>query len=136
MADKLEYIWLDGGETPQLRSKTKVVPQFGRDGGEAPIWGFDGSSTEQAKGSDSDCVLKPVRIYPNPLEGENDSLILCEVVDTDFNPHPTNTRDRLVELLGSLPKKPHEWVGFEQEYTLYDDGKPLCWPKEGEPEPQ
>ena len=136
MANKLEYIWLDGGKTPQLRSKTKVVLQFGRDGEEAPIWAFDGSSTQQAVGSDSDCVLKPVRIYPNPLEGENDSLILCEVVDTDYNPHPTNTRDRLVELLGSLPKKPHEWVGFEQEYTLYEEGKPLGWPKEGEPPPQ
>jgi len=136
MATKLEYIWLDGGETPQLRSKTKIVSQFGREGGEAPIWGFDGSSTEQAKGSDSDCVLKPVRVYPNPLEREWDSLILCEVVDTDFNPHPTNTRSKLVKLLDSLPKKPHEWVGFEQEYTLYQDGKPYGWPEDGEPAPQ
>ena len=69
MNHKLEYIWLDGTEpTTQLRSKTKIVKSFGLEGVEAPIWGFDGSSTNQAVGSDSDCVLKPVRLYPNPLE--------------------------------------------------------------------
>ena len=64
---KLEYLWLDGCNPTQIRHKTKIVKSFGRDS-EAPIWGFDGSSTEQADGGSSDCVLKPVRVYPNPLE--------------------------------------------------------------------
>ena len=69
---KLEYIWIDGTEdAPQLRSKTKVVEEFdgtvdGPSG--CPIWGFDGSSTNQAPGDNSDCVLKPVRLYESPLE--------------------------------------------------------------------
>ena len=69
---KLEYIWIDGTEsTPQLRSKTKVVEHFdGTVNGPSgcPVWGFDGSSTNQAPGDNSDCVLKPVRLYTNPLE--------------------------------------------------------------------
>ena len=67
MSDKvlLEYIWLDGYETPNLRSKVKVMelddtfpnPE------ELPVWNFDGSSTEQAPGNSSECLLKPVRCY-------------------------------------------------------------------------
>ena len=61
---KLEYIWIDGTEdTPQLRSKTKVLNGYDRwDGSvtQCPVWGFDGSSTNQAPGDNSDCVLKPV----------------------------------------------------------------------------
>ena len=72
---KLEYLWLDGCTPTQIRSKTKVVRSFGRKGGEAPVWGFDGSSTEQAEGKNSDCVLKPVRVYPNPLEDSDHASI-------------------------------------------------------------
>ena len=70
---KLEYLWLDGCTPTQIRYKTKVVKEFGGLEG-APIWGFDGSSTEQSDGSSSDCVLKPVRVYPNPLES-NSSIV-------------------------------------------------------------
>ena len=78
MMFKLEYIWIDGTEdAPQLRSKTKVVEHSEWDGSVAncPVWGFDGSSTNQAPGDNSDCVLKPVRLYTNPLE-ENCYLVL------------------------------------------------------------
>jgi glutamine synthetase len=148
MKHKLEYIWLDGGEpTSQLRSKTKIVSNFVNESrsnvlsktsyGEAPIWGFDGSSTNQAEGHNSDCVLQPVRVYRNPLEPAS-SIVLCEVWNVDYTPHETNTRNKLVELLESLSEDPEEWVGFEQEYTLYDldTSKPLGWPKDGEPPPQ
>jgi glutamine synthetase len=134
--DKLEYIWLDGTEpTTQLRSKTKIVKSFGRDGGVAPIWGFDGSSTEQAEGGSSDCVLKPVRVYPNPLE-LNNSVVLCEVWNVDDRPHKTNTRRLLEETITDIEDDIDEWVGFEQEYTLYENGLPLGWPEIGEPPPQ
>ena len=136
---KLEYLWLDGCNPTQIRSKTKIVKSFGRDGGEAPIWGFDGSSTEQAKGSDSDCVLKPVRIYPNPLEdSDHASIILCEVWNVDDTPHKTNTRRLLEETITDIEDDIDEWVGFEQEYTLFENGRPLGWPvvELGEPEPQ
>ena len=64
MAYQAEYIWLDGTEpTAQLRSKTKILDD---DVTTPPIWGFDGSSTNQATGDKSDCVLKPVFGCPEP----------------------------------------------------------------------
>ena len=67
MKAKLEYIWLDGyAPTQSLRSKTQVRSNFGGTLEECPVWSFDGSSTEQAEGNASDCLLKPVAIYPDP----------------------------------------------------------------------
>ena len=136
---KLEYIWIDGTKpTAQLRSKTKVVEEFdgsitGPSG--TPLWSFDGSSTNQAPGDKSDCVLKPVRLYENPLE-YNCYLVLCEVLNTDETPHKTNHRFEL-EKINSKYKDENVWVGIEQEYTLYEDRKPLGWPEDGsEPAPQ
>ena len=66
---KAEYIWIDGTEpTPLLRSKVKIVP----DGEAPPVWGFDGSSTNQAPGSNSDCVLQPVLVVPDPIRVGDD----------------------------------------------------------------
>ena len=134
---KLEYLWLDGCNPTQIRSKTKIVKSFGRNGGEAPIWGFDGSSTQQAEGNSSDCVLKPVRVYPNPLDTDS-SIVLCEVWNVNDTPHKTNTRRELEETFVDLESDIDEWVGFEQEYTLFENGRPLGWPviELGEPEPQ
>jgi len=118
---KLEYLWLDGCTPTQIRSKTKVVRSFGRKGGEAPVWGFDGSSTEQAEGKNSDCVLKPVRVYPHPSEQDYSSIVLCEVWNVDDTPHKTNTRRLLEETIIDCDHDQNwpidEWVGFEQEYT-------------------
>ncbi len=131
---KLEYLWLDGCTPTQIRYKTKVVkeplnvPEWGFD----PIWGFDGSSTEQADGNSSDCVLKPVKKYPNPLEA-NSTIVLCEVYNVDDTPHVSNTRSKL---LNTVLNEDKEWVGFEQEYTLFDGDRPLGWPSLGEPAPQ
>ena len=84
-----EYIWIDGTEpTPLIRSKTKVL----EDEQEPSLWGFDGSSTKQADGENSDCVLKPVVITKDPLRGGDNILVLCEVYNTDMTPHRTNTR--------------------------------------------
>ena len=77
---KAEYIWIDGYEpTANLRSKTKIVdgPVEGLE--QLPDWGFDGSSTLQADGNDSDCALKPVYFVPDPIRGGDDILVMCEV---------------------------------------------------------
>ena len=133
---KLEYIWIDGTEpTAQLRSKTKVLKEFGRTISDCTVWGFDGSSTNQAPGDKSDCVLKPVRLYENPLE-DDCYLVLCEVWNVDDNAHTTNNRFKL-DNLNSRYRKEEVWVGIEQEYTLFRDGLPLGWPTDGlEPPPQ
>ena len=87
---KLEYIWIDGTEpTPQLRSKTKVIGDFGRNIMSVSEWGFDGSSTNQAPGNNSDCVLQPVRLYENPLEDEGSFLVICGLPFTSHTSHKT-----------------------------------------------
>ena len=82
---KAEYIWIDGTEpTKILRSKTKVLPAGTT---ELPLWSFDGSSTNQAEGHNSDCLLAPVFVCPDPLRGEESKLVLCEVQNIDGTPH-------------------------------------------------
>jgi glutamine synthetase len=129
---KAEYIWIDGtAPTSKLRSKTKVVP----DGDPPPIWGFDGSSTNQAPGAASDCVLRPVYSVPDPLRGGNNKLVMCEVLLTDMTPHPTNTRAACAEVADRV--KDEEYLfGLEQEYTFFSGARPLGFPPEGFPAPQ
>ena len=132
MAYQAEYIWIDGTEpSPLARSKTKIVATGKKPG----IWGFDGSSTNQATGANSDCVLQPVFVCPDPLRGEDNVLVMCEVLNVDMSPHPTNTRHACVETAERFAA--HEpWFGFEQEYTFLHNGRPLGWPATGFPAPQ
>ena len=111
---KLEYIWLDGYEpTQSLRSKTQIKSNFGGTLEEIPIWSFDGSSTEQADGADSDCLLKPVAIYPDT--GRDDAyLVMTEVLNADGSAHESNGRATIEE------DDDDYWFGFEQEYFLWD----------------
>jgi glutamine synthetase len=133
MPVQAEYIWVDGTQpTKTLRSKTKIVP----DGTTVfPEWGFDGSSTGQAEGHFSDCVLKPVFVCPDPIRGGAAVLVLCEVFNADGSPHATNTRAALREVADRHAA--HECLfGIEQEYTMWTDGRPLGWPERGYPAPQ
>lgn len=132
MTFKAEYIWIDGTEpTARLRSKTKIVA----DGADLPIWGFDGSSTNQAPGKASDCVLRPVFSCPDPLRGDDDVLVMSEVLLTDMTPHPTNTRALLAPVASSYAS--HEPLfGIEQEYNFFKDGRPHGFPAGGFPAPQ
>lgn len=129
---KAEYIWVDGTQpTHKLRSKTRVLPSDQA----PPEWTFDGSSTGQATGDRSDCVLQPVFTCPDPIRGGDAILVLCEVFTADGQPHPSNTR---VHLRQALAKHAHEepWVGIEQEYTMFEGVRPLGWPENGYPAPQ
>ena len=114
MNRKVEYIWIDGTKpTPQLRSKTKIL-NVNED---IPIWGFDGSSTNQAEGSNSDCVLNPVFVCNDPIRGWGHELALCEVLNTDMTPHESNTRATLSKVYEHC-KGEDVWFGMEQEYTF------------------
>jgi glutamine synthetase len=129
---KAEYIWIDGTQpTARLRSKTKIL----EDGAKLPIWGFDGSSTNQAPGKASDCVLQPVFTCPDPLRGGDDVLVLAEVLLTDMTPHPTNTRSLLAPVAAKYAD--HEPLfGIEQEYNFFKEGRPHGFPVGGFPAPQ
>ncbi len=134
MSYRAEYIWIDGTEPlPYIRSKTRVLKD---EQTELPIWGFDGSSTNQAPGENSDCVLRPVYDCPDPLRGGNDRLVLCDVLLPDtMEPHPTNKRVQCVATYEKY-KDQEPIFGIEQEYTLFSQGRPLGWPIEGYPAPQ
>ena len=132
MSYQAEYIWIDGTEpTPKLRSKTRVIA----DGKKPIIWGFDGSSTNQATGHFSDCVLNPVFTCADPLRGPKDILVMCEVLNPDMTPHPTNTRAAALAAAKKYARFEPKF-GIEQEYTFYQDGRPYGWPEEGYPAPQ
>jgi glutamine synthetase len=130
---KAEYIWIDGTEpTAKLRSKTKILA----DGAEPPIWGFDGSSTNQAEGHASDCVLKPVASYPDPIRGGDHLLVLCEVYNVaDDTPHVSNNRALLRPVAERFAAQ-EPIFGIEQEYTLFKGSRPLGFPESGFPGPQ
>ncbi|NEU12902.1 glutamine synthetase [Methylobacterium sp. BTF04] len=128
---KLEYIWLDGyTPVPNLRGKTQIkefdsFPTLE----DLPLWGFDGSSTKQAEGGSSDCMLKPVRHFPDSTR-KNGVLVMCEVMMPDGKtPHASNKRATILDDDGA-------WFGFEQEYFFYKDGRPLGFPTAGYPAPQ
>lgn len=128
---KLEYIWLDGyTPVPNLRGKTQIKEySYFPDLHDLPLWGFDGSSTKQAEGHSSDCVLKPVAHYPDPARKDG-VLVMCEVMMPDgVTPHPSNKRATILD-------DPDAWFGFEQEYFFYKDGRPLGFPTAGYPAPQ
>ena len=124
---KLEYIWLDGYKpAPNIRGKTLIKDFAGEPALEQlPNWGFDGSSTQQAEGHSSDCVLKPVARYTDTTV-KNGVIVLCEVLHPDLTPHSTNARATILDDADT-------WFGFEQEYFLYKNGLPLGFPTEGFP---
>ena len=114
MKSKLEYIWLDGyTPTQSLRSKTMVRENFGGTLEECPTWVFDGSSTEQAEGNSSDCLLKPVAIFPDP-DRKNSYLVMTEVMNADGTPHESNGRATIDD------EEDDFWFGFYHEYFLWD----------------
>jgi glutamine synthetase len=129
---KLEYIWLDGYKpTQSLRSKTKIVENFSGRLEDCPEWSFDGSSTQQAEGSSSDCLLKPVFVCPDPAI-RNGYLVMTEVLNADGTPHISNGRATIDD------EDDDFWFGFEQEYFLMNPETklPIGFPAGGYPGPQ
>ena len=131
---KFEYIWLDGYKPlSHIRSKTAIRDEDSWDGKleSLPEWSFDGSSTRQAEGHFSDCILKPVKVCKDPYRKKG-YLVLCEVYNADHTPHATNTRALLDD-----EQEGDFWFGFEQEYVLMNDSnRPIGFPSGGFPEPQ
>jgi glutamine synthetase len=138
MFSRAEYIWLDGAEpTKKLRSKTRILKFDTKNTNinDFPEWSYDGSSTYQAPGDKSDLLLKPCTFVSDPIRGAGNYLVMCEVFHVDGKAVASNTRAPLRALLESSPNL-DIWMGYEQEYTLFQDSRPLGWPKVGFPAPQ
>merc|ERR1712168_1286801 len=112
------YVWIDGSGQC-LRCKTKTVykePQAAKD---LPIWNFDGSSTNQAEGHDSDVYLHPEALFNDPFRGKPHKMVLCSTYDKNGKATPTNYRKTCAEAMEMKDvKESRPWFGLEQEYTL------------------
>jgi len=130
------YVWIDGtGEN--VRCKDRVLEKIPKQPEDCPDWQYDGSSTYQAQGGNSDVALVPRALYRDPFKaGVNDVIVLCDTYKSDGSPTESNHRASMQAAYNST--KGHEpWFGIEQEYTFLDiDGRPLGWPTNGFPGPQ
>jgi len=149
-----EYIWI-GGSGTDIRGKTKVLDSAPASVDELAVWNYDGSSTGQAPGHDSEVLIKPAAIFKDPFRKGDHIIVICDtykplddgsmiplVVETEedtWGVSGSNARHAAKKIFehpdvkGSIP-----WFGIEQEYTLFNEDKvtPLGWPKGGFPGPQ
>ncbi|KAI9797569.1 MAG: glutamate--ammonia ligase [Candelina submexicana] len=129
-----EYIWIDGSNG--VRTKTKTLKKVPKSVDELSEWNFDGSSTGQAPGDNSDVYIRPVAMYPDPFRGGENILVLTETWDPDGSPNKFNYRHDAARQMEANASH-HVWFGLEQEYTLLDEYDwPYGWPKGGFPGPQ
>ena len=90
-----EYVWVDAVGNARSKSrtldakKTKTVEDL-------PKWNFDGSSTDQAPGDDSEVILRPCRIFRDPFrprsDGKDNILVMCDTYTPGGEPLPSNSR--------------------------------------------
>jgi len=134
-----EYIWI-GGSGLDIRSKTKTLSAVPASVSELPEWNYDGSSTDQATGDNSEVWLIPVKMVPDPFRGVPHILVMCECLEAaTMEPLPGNRRRPAAQIFEQKAVEQEEpWYGIEQEYTMFQlDGKtPLGWPANGYPAPQ
>ncbi|MBN3313235.1 GLNA synthetase, partial [Atractosteus spatula] len=135
--DKVQamYIWIDGtGEG--LRCKTRTLDSEPKSIEDLPEWNFDGSSTYQSEGSNSDMYLIPAAMFRDPFRKDPNKLVLCEVLKYNRRPAETNLRNSCKRIMDMVANN-HPWFGMEQEYTILGtDGHPFGWPSNGFPGPQ
>lgn len=118
----IEYVWI--GKNNDIRSKTKVLDilkdetiQFELKN--VPDWNYDGSSTGQADGIDSEVYIIPRRIFSDPFRGNPHKIVLCDTYTPDMISLESNHRAKAVEIFSHRPEtKP--WYGLEQEYFLME----------------
>ncbi|GBG81683.1 hypothetical protein CBR_g32678 [Chara braunii] len=131
-----EYVWI-GGHGLDMRSKPRSVKGPITCPSQLPKWNYDGSSTGQAPGEDSEVILYPQAIFRDPFRGGDNILVMCDCYTSDGQPIPTNKRNEAAKIFEqNLEAEP--WYGLEQEYTLLQSEVkwPLGWPKGGFPGPQ
>ncbi len=126
-AVKFEYIWF--GASGELRSKVRVEwvenvnsPLFKGELESLPIWNYDGSSTAQASGEDSEVLIRPVRVYKSPFAQDIiEYVVLCETLLPNMEPHPTNNRSKVAHLFSESNVEKHDpMFGIEHEFFVLD----------------
>lgn len=128
-----EYIWI-GGSGQDIRSKSRTVKGPITSPDQLPKWNFDGSSTGQAPGEDSEVIIYPQAIFKDPFRGGNNILVMCDCYTPAGEPIPSNNRFKAAKTLKEVEDHV-PWFGIEQEYTLLQMHVkwPLGWPIGGFP---
>lgn len=130
-----EYVWI-GGSGLDMRCKTRTLDKVPAKAEELPEWNYDGSSTGQAPGHDSEVILKPRAIFRDPFRRGNNILVMCDTWTPQGEPLPTNTRAPAAAIFDKCADQKC-WYGIEQEFTLhFKDGRPFGFPRDGYPAPQ
>merc|ERR1719387_3241625 len=131
-----EYIWMD--LEGDVRSKCRTVDAAKATLDQLPDWNYDGSSTGQAPGDDSEVIIKPRAVFKDPFRGGDNILVLTDTYTPGGTPLPTNTRAPAAAIFDASDEAATAWFGLEQEYTLFnlDKTTPLGWPSGGYPGPQ
>ena len=116
-----EYVFIDADCTARSKCRTLDAARVKQGVDRLPKWTYDGSSTGQAPGDDSEVIIVPRAVYKDPFRGGDNILVLCDTYDPEGNPLPTNSRAPAVakfEAGNAAAEKP--WYGLEQEYTLFN----------------
>jgi len=139
-----EYVWMDGAL--DLRGKARTLNEKPASVSDLPEWNFDGSSCHMAPTENSEVIMKPVAMFPDPFRRGDNIIVLTETFtweDTTYQklvPSKTNFRTLAKPIFDAcLEEKP--WYGIEQEYTLLTsrdkfNTHPYGWPSSGYPGPQ
>lgn len=129
-----EYVWIDAFGAP--RAKTTTLDRPVRSLADLKEWNFDGSSTGQAAGNNSDVYLRPVAYFPDPFRRGDNVIVLAECYNNDGTPNKVNHRHAAAKIFAQCEEH-QPWYGIEQEYSLIGaDGRPYGWPVGGFPGPQ
>ncbi|KAF5178109.1 Glutamine synthetase [Thalictrum thalictroides] len=134
-----EYIWIGGGSCMDLRSKARTLPRPLSHPENLPKWNYDGSSTGQASGEDSEVILYPQAIFKDPFRRGNNILVMCDTYTPTGEPLSSNKRYNAVKIFNDSRVVAEEpWFGIEQEYNLLqkDFRWPIGWPAGANPAPQ
>tara|TARA_B100001093_G_scaffold517993_1_gene601287 strand:- start:46 stop:1170 length:1125 start_codon:yes stop_codon:yes gene_type:complete len=136
----VEYVWLDNDSN--LRSKSRTIgskyllditlqeylyKDLNKTKADQNIslkmqWSYDGSSTGQAPGDNSEIIIRPVYIiknsYYNQKYNENNYYIaLCQTFNHNFEPLDNNNYFKLTKYMHKDSEK-IPYFGFEQEFFL------------------
>jgi glutamine synthetase len=138
----IEYIWLGGNN--ELRSKIRVLNNMNTNSNlnsndeqqllltDIPDWNYDGSSTGQASGNDSEIVIKPKAIFKNPFRMGHDYMVLCDTYLPNNDALNNNNRP-IANTIFNKNMEQEPWFGLEQEYFLIhpETNMPLGYDKDG-----
>jgi len=139
-----EYVWLDCDQVPRSKTMTTTMTMRPTSVADLRVWNYDGSSTGQAEGHNSEVLLYPRAIFDDPFRGPPHVLVLADAWNAwDDKPSIGNTRAACAEVHEKYADL-DAWYGIEQEYTFMKPGKigekptePLGFNADGsEPAPQ